>query len=79
MRWGNGDLRFARPIHWILALYQNERVRFELEGIKSNSLTRGHRFLSPAAFELREDRSYINLLRNNLVILNPEERTKMIP
>ena len=78
MRWGSGDLRFARPIHWILALYQNERVRFELEGIKSNSLSRGHRFLSPAAFELREDRSYINLLRNNLVILNPEERTKMI-
>lgn len=78
MRWGNGELRFARPIHWILALYRNERVRFELEGIKSNSLTRGHRFLSPAAFELREDRSYINLLRNNLVILNPEERKKMI-
>lgn len=78
MRWGSGDLRFARPIHWILAMYNNERVRFELEGIRSNSLTRGHRFLSPASFELREDRSYINLLRNNLVILDPEERKKTI-
>lgn len=78
MRWGNGDVRFARPVHWILAMYQNERVKFEIEGIRSNTLTRGHRFLSPAAFELKDDRTYINLLRNNLVIVDPEERKKMI-
>ena len=78
MRWGNGNLRFARPIHWILALYQNQRVTFEMEGIKSHSLTRGHRFLSPAAFEIKDDRTYVNLLRNNLVIVSPDERKKMI-
>ncbi len=78
MRWGSGELRFARPIHWLLALYQNERIKFEVEGIRSKTLTRGHRFLSPAAFELKEDRSYINLLRNNLVILDPDERKKII-
>ncbi|KAF0183672.1 MAG: glycyl-tRNA synthetase beta chain [Nitrospirae bacterium] len=78
MRWGNSEMRFARPIHWILAMYQNERVKFEIEGIKSKALTRGHRFLSPAAFEVKEDRAYINLLRNNLVVVDPDERKKMI-
>jgi glycyl-tRNA synthetase beta chain len=78
MRWGSGTLRFVRPIHWILALYNNRKVPFEIGGIKSGNMTRGHRFLSPAAFEIKEDRAYINLLRNNLVILDRAERRQVI-
>lgn len=78
MRWGDGDLRFVRPIHWILAVYNNEKISFEIEGIKSNTMTRGHRFLSPASFEIRDDKSYINLLKNNFVILDQEERKRII-
>lgn len=78
MRWGDGTLRFARPIHWILALYKSEKVQFALEDLKSGSTTRGHRFLSPATFEVKDGRAYVNLLRNNFVILDPEERRKMI-
>ncbi len=78
MRWGNGDLRFVRPIHWVLAIYDNEKVIFDIEGIKSDSMTRGHRFLSPASFEIKDVKSYSNLLRNNFVILDQEERKKII-
>ncbi|HKN19131.1 MAG TPA: glycine--tRNA ligase subunit beta [Dissulfurispiraceae bacterium] len=78
MRWGNGDVRFARPVHWILALFNNKRVSFEIDGIKSIGMTKGHRFLAPAAFEIKDTRTYINLLRNNFVILDLEERTRMI-
>ncbi len=78
MRWGNSNLRFVRPIHWFLALYDNKKVDFEIDGIKSNNMTRGHRYLSPAFFEIKDIRTYINLLRNNFVILDPEERKKMI-
>ena len=78
MRWGNGDFRFARPVHWILALFNNKRVSFEVDGIKSIGMTRGHRFLAPAAFEIKDTRTYFNLLRNNFVILDIEERTKII-
>ena len=78
MRWGNGDFRFARPVHWILALFNNKRVSFEIDGIKSIGMTRGHRFLAPAAFEIKDTRTYINLLRNNFVIIDLEERTKII-
>lgn len=78
MRWGNGDLKFARPIHWILCLFNNKLVPFEIGGIKTIRMTRGHRFLSPAAFEIKDSKTYINLLRNNFVILDPLEREKMI-
>lgn len=78
MRWGNGDFRFARPIHWILALFNNKRVPFEIDGMKSIGMTRGHRFLAPAPFEIKDSKTYINLLRNNFVIIDMEERTKMI-
>jgi glycyl-tRNA synthetase beta chain len=78
MRWGSGDFRFARPVHWILALFNNKRVPFEIDGIKSSGMTRGHRFLAPAAFEIKDTRTYINLLRNNFVIIDLEERTRII-
>jgi glycyl-tRNA synthetase beta chain len=78
MRWGEGDLRFVRPIHWVLAIYNNEKVSFEIEGITSNVMTRGHRFLSPASFEIKDPKSYKHLLKNNYVIVDYEERKKLI-
>ncbi|WP_333653688.1 glycine--tRNA ligase subunit beta [Dissulfurispira sp.] len=78
MRWGSGSLRFARPIHWIFAIYNNKKISFEIDGLKSSNMTRGHRFLSPAAFEIKDCKAYINLLRNNFVILDPDERKKII-
>lgn len=78
MRWGNGNLRFVRPIHWILALYSNEIVPFEIDDIKSGNITRGHRFLSPASVVVREINSYINLLENNYVIVDQDERRRII-
>jgi len=50
MRWMDKDIRFARPIHWILALWGGSVIDFELNGIKSGNLSRGHRFMSPGAF-----------------------------
>ncbi len=78
MRWGAGSIRFARPIRWLLALFDNEAVKFEIEGIKSNNLTKGHRFLSPAAFQIKEIPGYRKLLANNYVIVDIEERKRII-
>jgi len=78
MRWGSGSIRFARPIRWLMALFNNEAVSFEIEGIQSGNLTRGHRFLSPASFQMKEIMSYKSLLANNYVIVDPEERKRTI-
>jgi glycyl-tRNA synthetase beta chain len=78
MRWGNGSIRFARPIHWILAIFDNDVIPFEVDGIKSDNMTYGHRFLSPAKFQIKEIKSFKNLLENNSVIVDQEERKKTI-
>lgn len=78
MRWGDGDLLFARPIHWILAVFGTETVQFEIDGIKSGNTTRGHRFLSPASFQVKDVDSYGTILTNNYVIYDQEKRREII-
>jgi len=78
MRWGNGQLLFARPIHWIAAIYGCDTVHFEIEGIKSSNVTRGHRFLAPAWFQVKEIASYMNMLENNFVVLDNDKRKGII-
>ncbi len=78
MRWGSGSMLFVRPIHWLVTLYGQDTVSVEIDGIKGSNMTRGHRFLSPAAFQIREVNAYINVLENNFVILDQEKREKAI-
>jgi glycyl-tRNA synthetase beta chain len=78
MRWSDLDLRFARPIHWILALFDGKVIPFTLENIKSGALTRGHRFLSPDAFSVKGEKDYLNGLRKACVIVDPTERRDLI-
>lgn len=78
MRWGNGSMRFARPIHWLLALFGNDVVHFEIDGIKSSNMTRGHRFLSPGSFKVEGISTYKDSLKNKSVILDHDERKQII-
>jgi glycyl-tRNA synthetase beta chain len=75
MRWGNGTIRFARPIHWIVALYGKDVVEFELEGIKSGRNSRGHRFLSPVDVPIKKPESYEEALRQHSVIVGERAET----
>ena len=45
MYWTGGKTgpRFIRPIRWIVALLGDEVIPFELAGVKSGNVTRGHR------------------------------------
>ncbi|MDO8721313.1 MAG: glycine--tRNA ligase subunit beta [Syntrophales bacterium] len=78
MRWADFELRFARPIHWILALYGGEVIPFGIENIKSDNKSYGHRFLNPAAFEVRSPADYLHRAREHFVIVDPDERRKLI-
>jgi glycyl-tRNA synthetase beta chain len=78
MRWSGLELRFARPIHWILALFNGEVVPFALEHITSGPLTRGHRFLHPEPFAVKGLTDYLKGLRKAFVIVDPGERKELI-
>ncbi len=78
MRWGNGSLKFFRPIHWILALFGDAVISFDLDGIKSNNISYGHRFLSPVAIKVGNPSAYLNLLKQNHVLADPADRKNTI-
>lgn len=78
MRWMDKDIRFARPIHWMLALWGGSVVEFELSGLKSGNLSRGHRFMSPGAFMVRDFKSYASQAEPNFVVIDPAIRKQRI-
>jgi glycyl-tRNA synthetase beta chain len=78
MRWGGKNLRFARPIRWLVAILDNEVLPFELEGIRAGNTTRGHRFLGSQDIRIDKIDSYESQLRDNFVIVDQEERKDII-
>lgn len=74
MRWGSESFRFARPIHWLLALLDGQVIPFELAGINSGRHTRGHRFLAPEALEISGAGDYLDKLRGAYVLAERGER-----
>jgi glycyl-tRNA synthetase beta chain len=78
MRWGSWDFRFARPIRWLLALYGQDIVPFELVGLKSGRLSHGHRTLAPEPVSLDLAGNYVEALRRAYVLVDPAERSRVI-
>ena len=78
MRWHDLEDRFARPIHWIVALYGNQIIDFKCAGINSGSASRGHRFMAPSEFTIKNPADYTELCRQARVIVNQKERKTMI-
>lgn len=78
MRWMDKDIRFARPIHWVLAIFGGAVVEFELDGIRSGNLSRGHRFMSPGAFLVKDFKSYQSQAEPNFLVIDPEARKQRI-
>ncbi|MCB1384936.1 MAG: glycine--tRNA ligase subunit beta [Nitratireductor sp.] len=88
MRWGEasreaGSLRWVRPLHSILCTFgpeteEPEVVPFEVGGIAASNETRGHRFLSPAAFTVKRFADYADKLEKAHVVLDAARRQEMI-
>ena len=78
MRWGSGRLRWVRPLHSVLCLFNGKVVPFEIDGIKSGKETRGHRFMAPEPFNVKGFDDYREKLRKAKVILDGEERARLI-
>lgn len=78
MRWGTRRLRWVRPLQSILCLFAGEVVPFEIEGIASGDMTRGHRFMAPEPFSVANFDDYVAKLYDANVILDPTEREDII-
>ena len=78
MRWGNKTRPFARPLHWVVALFDGNALEFEFDGIVSGMVSRGHRFLNPAKFKIKSLESYLDECKKHFLIVDPEIRKKSI-
>jgi glycyl-tRNA synthetase beta chain len=82
MRWGDGDLRFSRPIRWLVALLDSDVLPLELVNgsstIKSDRISYGHRILHPESISIPEASNYIECLRSVYVEADPSIRRSKI-
>ncbi|RKQ37817.1 glycine--tRNA ligase subunit beta [Oceanobacillus halophilus] len=77
MRWSTETMRYARPIRWLLALYDKEVVPFEIASVSTSNKTYGHRFLGNEVI-INDPLEYRAALRNEYVIVDSKEREQMI-
>ena len=78
MRWGDNDIRFARPIHWIVALFDGIVVPFSFGPTRSGNVSRGHRFMADTAFPVRDFSHYLEECERHFVIPDPARRKEII-
>lgn len=77
MRWADKELRYIRPIKWIIALFGGEVIPFSITTVESSNWTLGHRFLG-GKIEISDPKAYEKALLGQYVIVNPEERKSAI-
>jgi len=78
MRWGDGTLRWVRPLHGIVAILGEDIVPVEIDGIVSGATTVGHRFHHPGDITIGGAQDYVEKLRACHVIVDQEERERLI-
>jgi len=78
MRWGDLDVRFARPIRWLVALFNNKVVKFRYAKLTSGRRTYSHRFWGGRTFEVGNPAGYFVTMKLNYVIVDPGERREII-
>lgn len=77
MRWTKSDDSFARPVRWMVCLYNKEYLNISFADVVSANESRGHRFMSPDYFLVTSNSDYLRELKNRYVILSSEERQKI--
>ncbi len=77
MRWADLDIKFQRPIRWIVSLFNNEIVPFEFANVISSNKSRGHRF-STNEIEIKSPDNYLEALEKANVIADVQKRKSII-
>ncbi len=84
MRWNASQVKFARPIRWIVALLGNQALKIEFAGVRSSVDTWGHRYFPAKGnkagnrMSLTTAATYIKTMGKVGVMVDPEERRKEI-
>ena len=78
MRWGNRETKFIRPVHWLVMLMGGDVIEGEVMGLKSDRMSRGHRFHHNKPVWISTPHNYVDALRDAYVLVNADERRDRI-
>lgn len=79
MRFPGSPVRWVRPLHGIVCMFDAEVVPFEFAGVTSGNTTMGHRFLSDGEpIKVRHFDDYEKALHDAHVILDAQQRKAII-
>lgn len=78
MRWAAYELRYARPLRWVVCLFGEKIIPLQLEAVQAGRLTYGHRQLSAGPLTIERPRDYLSVLENNYVIADASRRKQLI-
>jgi glycyl-tRNA synthetase beta chain len=68
MRWGDGDVRFSRPVRWVVALLDADVLAVRVAGVAADRLTYGHRFVRPEPIVLAHATAWVDRLEAAFVL-----------
>ncbi len=78
MRWGDLDIRFSRPIRWIVSILGKEEIKIQIGNAVSSKISKGHRFSPIKEVEIQSSETYIEDLLKVNVIVEPDKRQEEI-
>lgn len=78
MRWADLDIKFSRPIRWIVSLLDDKEVKIKIGTVESSAYSRGHRFAKNREVKINNPDTYLDNLCSAQVIADPERRKQEI-
>ena len=78
MRWAENEVKFSRPIRWIVSILDNEEVKIKIIDRESSNISRGHRFAEEKEAVITSPDDYIEIMRKHNVIVSQDERKQLI-
>ncbi len=82
MRWGDGELRFSRPVRWLVALMNDQILPVVLVNgsgrVVSDRISAGHRVLHPQPVTIAHAQDYASSLKTAFVLVDSAERRELI-
>ncbi len=81
MKWGSGNFKFSRPIRWVVSLYNDEILYFELDEcdpeIVIGNKSKSHRLINQE-IKIHNPDNYFELMTDNRVLVNRTDRKEKI-
>lgn len=78
MRWADFDIKFSRPIRWIVSIMDSEEITISIENIISSRKSRGHRFSQNKDVLISNIEEYFDIMKKANVIVKQIERKALV-